>query len=113
MFGKCCGTTKRDRKPPVDVIVKRRFLSSTICDRLVDHAKAQSGEQLLVGNKPNAKLNDRGEKRSRSIERESESIPLGAHADAVVKLLQKVYAELSDVYQKAKSEGRGANVPLK
>ncbi len=35
-----------------------------------------------------------------------------AFSDRVAEL-QKVYAELSDVYQKAKSEGRGANVPLK
>lgn len=87
-FSQCCGSSKSKRKPPVGLVLKRGLVKSTLCDKLVAIASQNTAAKLGVAHKPDAEI------RSYSKERESSLVDMAGKQELIVKLVEKIYAEI-------------------
>lgn len=85
-FGVCCGSKKRDRKPPSGVIVKRAMVKAAFCDNLVAYASQQHGKMLGVTAKDQNHVAE-----VKSIDRQSMAVDLNEKGQAIYSLVEKIF----------------------
>ena len=88
-FAQCCGSKKRDRKPPAGVIVKRSIVSASYCDKLVEYAAQQVPKQLGVTSKEHGHAAAK-----QSVGRQSLAIDLNEKSKSVYNLVEKIFKEV-------------------
>lgn len=88
-FSLCCGSKKRDRKPPVGVVVKRSIVSASYCDKLVDYASQQLVKPLGVTSKEHGHAEAKN-----SVSRKSLAIDLNDKSKSVYNLVDKIFREV-------------------